>query len=391
MAYDTSTKYIQRPSGLRTWITVDQIALKRNFNNIRKHIGAYPKIYAVAKSNAYGHSLIDFALYMEKVGVDGFCVDSIVEGISLRASKIKAPILVLGATLPERITEACKHNIAITISNKHALHESIKILCKEKDQSKLNVHIKIDTGMHRQGFSAEKIKNILSLVLKNDEYITVQGLYTHFAEAKNPAFIKTTNSQLEQLQNAVVVAQSMGLNPKVHSAATSASLLFPNTRLDIVRIGIGLYGLWPSPETRSALSNILDLTPTLSWKTIITEIKNVKKGERIGYDFTETLFRASKLAVLPVGYWHGYPRALSCIGHVLICGKRAKVIGRVSMDMIVVDITDIKEARTGSIVTLIGQDCKESIFAEELSELSNTVNYEIITRLNPLIKRIYIN
>ncbi len=160
----------------------------------------------------------------------------------------------------------------------------------------------------------------------------------------------------------------------------------------MVRVGIGLYGLWPSEETKKAFSSTQNTTlkPVLTWKTVISELKRVEKGEKVGYDYTEALKKDTLLAVLPIGYWHGYWRAFSSKAFVLIKGHRAKIIGRVSMDMVVVDVTNISRIKVGDEVVLLGKQDKEEITADELGVIANTSCYEIVTRLNPLIKKIYL-
>ena len=175
-----------------------------------------------------------------------------------------------------------------------------------------------------------------------------------------------------------------------HASATAGAMLFPEAHYDMVRIGIGLYGLWPAKEVEAFYNKRRILTPALSWKSIISEIKELPSGAKIGYDSTEALSRRSKIAVCPVGYWHGYPRSLSSVGQVLVRARRAKVLGRVSMDMLTIDISDISGIKVGDEVTLIGASGKEKLSAHALADLSDSSWYEIITRLNPLIKRIYI-
>ncbi|MCX6701615.1 MAG: alanine racemase, partial [Candidatus Zambryskibacteria bacterium] len=178
-----------------------------------------------------------------------------------------------------------------------------------------------------------------------------------------------------------------GFNPIVHAGASSVAFVFPEAYFDMVRIGIALYGLWPSKEVEK--SSKVKLKPILQWKTIIGEIKNVSKDSRVGYDFTEKFQKNSTIAICPIGYWHGYPRNLSSIGNVLVCGKRARILGRVSMDMIAIDISNISGVKVGSEVTLLGADGKKTISAEEVADWAGTSSYEIVTRINPLIKKFY--
>lgn len=370
-------------AGLRTWIEVDTKALRKNYRVFRGVISKSTKLMAVVKSNAYGHSLIDFSQLLQRFGVNWFGVDSIVEARSLRREGIKKPILVLGSTLPEWYIEAAQNNISVTVSNFESLERAIKQGTRRKP---LKVHIKIDTGMHRQGFMPADIERILTYFQDKQNCILFEGLYTHFAAAKNPAFPHGTKKQIEEFEFASQKAIEGGFKPIRHAAATSGTLLFSESHFDMVRIGIGMYGLWPSREVQAFCERRFELKPALTWKTVIGEIKDLPAGSAVGYDLTETLGKPSRVAILPVGYWHGYPRALSSIGHVIIHRKRAKVIGRVSMDMIVVDVSRIKNPRIRDEAILLGS----GITADELADLSDTINYEIITRLNPLIKRVYI-
>lgn len=362
--------------GLRTWIEIDTQALRRNYATFRKVLGPAVKLMAVVKSNAYGHDLIEFAKAVERLGTDWLGVDSVTEGLALRRAGLKIPLFVLGYTLPENFKTAAENKITLTISTPAGLAQA-------KKYPALQFHLKIDTGMHRQGFQLAELAKLKS-ASKN-----LTGIYTHFAAAKNPAFPQVTTAQLRQFTEAVkIIGQN---NPELtkHAAATGGTLLFPQAHLDLVRVGIGLYGLWPAKEVEAACFNKIKLEPVLSWRTIIGEVKTIPAGERVGYDLTEAPI-GNKIAICPIGYWHGYPRALSGLGQVLVNSQRAKIIGRISMDMIILDVSHISKIKTGDVVTLLGADGAEKITADELGALAGTINYEIVTRLNPLMKRIYI-
>lgn len=244
--------------------------------------------------------------------------------------------------------------------------------------------------MCRQGFFAEDVEAVFDYLQASLPQAVVEGVYTHFAGAKNPAFPQGTKEQLQKFQIVLDAVAKRGLKPIRHAAATSGAIVFPEAQYDMARIGIGLYGLWPSQEVQYAYSDKFELQPILTWKTVVAEIKQVPAGSRVGYDFTELLERPTVLGILPVGYWHGYDRSLSSIGKVLVAGHRARVLGRVSMDMIIVDLTDIKDVKVGDEVVLIGEQNGATMSAEEMANLADTSSYEIITRLNPLIKRFYI-
>ncbi|MEI6498910.1 MAG: alanine racemase [bacterium] len=370
----------EETKGIRTWVEVDKQALKYNYDIFRNLISPKCKLMAVAKSNAYGHCLFDYAKTMSELGVDWLGVDSVTEAMKLRHSGIKTPILILGHTLAERYQDCSDNNITITISS----FEQIRSLATIHN-SQFTIHIKIDTGMHRQGFQPHEVERAASEIsdLKN---VKVDGIFTHFAAAKNPAFPKETNDQINLFVEACAIAKKyFGDNLVRHAAATSGALLFPASHFDMVRIGIGLYGIWTSQEAKAFCESKIDLLPALSWKTRIAEVKSIPAGERISYDFTEKLEINTKIGVLPIGYWNGFRRSLSSVGHVLVNGHRAKVLGRVTMDMIIIDLSSIPTTKVGDEVTLIG----ENLPVEEMAEICGTSSYEILTQLNPLMKRIY--
>lgn len=371
----------------RTWIEINTQKLRHNMTEFLKYIPKKTELMAVVKSNAYGHGIVGIAqtlsLFPRFQKRGWFGVDSLVEGIRLRKDGIIAPILVLGFTLPNRMQEAAKHNIAITISTL----ESLKILQTIKNIPK--THLKFDTGMHRQGFFKKDLPAVLE-VLKKIPNVRLKGVYTHFALAKDPEDYTFTHQQYSDFQEVVGVIKKKYPNILCHAAATGGALLFPQTHADMVRIGIGLYGYFPSLEAKTHLQKKVFLQPILSWKSIISEIKKVQKGLGVGYDLTCRVSRNTTIAVIPIGYWHGYDRGLSSCGLVLVRGKRARVLGRVSMDMIIVDITDIPKVSIGDTVTIIGSQGKETITAEEIADMLGTSAYEVLTRINPLIYKINI-
>ncbi len=369
--------------GLRTWIEIDKKAIAHNYRVFRNMIDKKCKLLAVVKSNAYGHNIKEFAKEQEKLGVDFLGVDSAVEAIALRRDGIKIPILVLGYTLPEMISETVNKKISITVSNFEALSAVIK------SKIKIKIHIKVDTGMSRHGFLDKDIEEVLKR-LKNNKNIFVEGLFTHFSMAKSPSSKDFTNSQIEKFKIWRDSFIKTGFSPICHASATSGTLLYQKAHFDMVRIGISLYGIWPSKEAELYMRNKVTLKPVLSWKTIIAETKKLPKGTKVGYDCSEILKKDSVIAICPIGYWHGYPRALSSIGNVLIKGEKAKILGKICMDIIMVDVTNIKNIKVGDEVILIGKSGLAEISADKISSILNGSSYELLTRINPLIKKIYI-
>jgi alanine racemase len=371
--------------GLRTWIEVSRGALARNLQVFRRLLPPGCRIMAICKSNAYGHGLYDLAPVLEELGVDWFGVDSIVEAVTLREKGIRSPLLVLGYTLPSRFGEAASHRVSLTISSL----ESLRDLRSFRSRSGIRIHLKIDTGMHRQGFLPSQWPMALELLPKKSRRLEVEGIYTHFAAAKDPRERAYTNRQIKEFETAVSLFRASGYNPIRHAGATAGAFNYPEAHYELVRIGVGLMGLWPSHETKNAREGEVRLEPALAWRTLVSEVKNLSRGMGIGYDLTESLKRDSIVGVCPIGYWHGFPRSLSRVAEVLIRGQRAKVLGTVSMDMIVVDLTDLTGARVGDVVTVIGRDGKEEITVYEIARRAGVSHYELLTRLNPLIQKFY--
>lgn len=376
---------IMRKKGLRTWIEINTHAIGNNIEIFRSIILPKTKIMAVVKSNAYGHGLVDFSKEVVKKGVEWLAVDSVVEGLALRRESIDNPILVLGFTLPEMLNEAMLYNLSVTVSSFSTIN-NIKANC----QKSIKAHIKVDTGLHRQGFLPEEMELLINTLKQNKHCIQVEGLYTHFAAAKDPMSTEFTKKQIQIFKKWVDAFKNAGFSPLIHASATAGTILFSESHFDIVRVGAGLYGIWTSQEIKEKYERVFKFEPALSWKTIISEIKIFKKGDAVGYDLTEKLERDSKIAICPIGYWHGYSRSLSSIGFVLVNDVKVKVLGRISMDMIIIDITDVPQVEILDEVFIIGKSGKEKITAQELASLSQMSVCEFVTRINPLIKRIYI-
>ena len=370
----------------KTWIEISKSTVAANVATFRALVAPTTRIWAVAKSNAYGHGFSAFSSAADAAGVDGFCVDSVPEALKLRSEGIAKPILVLGPTLPNLFADAAAGKITLSFSTAESLERLVKVI--PDPAARPDIQIKIDTGMQRRGFYLDALAEITRFCVAHQ--LRVTGVFSHFAAAKDMTYTTYSLKQLEQFEQAVTSIEKNGLrNFQKHIAATGGAMVSPEFHLDAVRIGIGLYGLFPSRELEMQRSQDIKLQPALSWHAVVSEIKQVPKDEFIGYDLTERLTRDTRIAIIPIGYWHGLPWALSGIGQVLIGGQRCKILGRVSMDMIVVDVTDATCA-VGDTATLIGRQGSEQITAREIASKINTSPYEIITRINPLIERIVV-
>jgi len=359
----------------KVWLEVSKAAVRKNVWAFRALLDKETQLYAVVKSNAYGHGLLQFSTLADECKVDGFCVDSVVEGVKLRTHGIAKPILVLGYTLPALYAASAEHGITVTISNVDAL------TAWSKAKARPQFHLKIDTGMHRQGLQLEDLPAVIKKLTKLDIKKYFVGVYTHFAMAKNCDDKAFTQKQLGVFKEVCVVFEEAGFdNLMRHASATGGTLLGREFHMDMVRVGIGLYGIWPSKDLEDQLGGEISLTPALSWHSVISETKKIKKGESVGYDLTERVARDTMLAVIPIGYWHGIPRAASSIGPVHIGSQAAKIVGRVSMDMVVVDVTEIP-CKVGTEVRIMPLELARSISASP---------YEVITRINPLIHKVLV-
>ena len=395
---------------VRSWVEVDKQALKHNLSVFCKVIapstgsGQKPLLLAVVKSNAYGHGMVECAKVFEEQsrlrqgsGEPGWLgVDDIDEALALRAAGLKLPILVLGYALPARYKEAAKHNLSLTIASIEALKHLLTI--SAKGGPALGWHLKLETGLNRQGISEAEFPELLNILtfLRVSE-CRMEGVYSHFAAAElatESKYKKYCELQMDNFERMLLQIQDSGFRPLAHMADTAAAVWLPRSRYDLVRIGIGLYGLDPTSDVKPPIVKRLKLKPALSWYAIIAQVKKVKKGEPVGYNLTERVRQDSQIAIVPVGYWHGYPRALSGSGDhvaragrgsVLVHGKKCKVVGRVCMDMMMIDATNVLGVKQGDVVTLIGPE----LSAEEVASKAGTINYELVTRINPDLSRMY--
>lgn len=379
------------PSSL-SWVEIDSNALQHNVKQFRNLIGRERILCGVVKSNAYGHGILEISKLLISFGVDWLGVNSVEEGMILRDRGIKAPIIILGYVPLSQLKEVVEYDFRIVVYNL----ETVRVLGEISNRIKKEVflHIKLETGTHRQGIYPERIIEFVREI-ERFNFLRLEGLSTHFANIEDTTDHSYAEYQLGIFKKTIELLENNGINiPLKHTACTAATILFPETYFEMVRVGIGLYGLWPSRET--LLSSMIngnppvELKPVLTWKTRIAQIKDVKKGSFIGYGCTYKTGRDSKIAVLPIGYNEGYDRRLSNISYVLIKGYRAPVRGRVAMNMIMVDVTDIEGVKLEDEVVLIGSQGKERISAEYLASLCGTINYEIVTRINPLIPRIIV-
>ncbi len=383
-----------------TWIDVDSTALAHNISVLRtasQRGGDEPILCVMVKGNAYGHGLLPAARALLAAGVHWLAVHDIFEVQALRQAGINAPIYVVGYLAPDQA------RLAVHLDARFVLYD-VDVLSAAADEAlKLNrvvrVHVKVETGNNRQGLRHNEAL-ALCLQVAQTPGALLEGLATHFADIEDTTDHRFANRQLERFrQTADAIHAELGLTERllVHASNSAALLLWPDVVGKMARFGIAAYGLWPSKETWLSVCQLgqkpVELRPALTWKSVVAQIHEVPAGEYVGYGRTWRAVRPTRVAVLPIGYYDGYDRGLSNIGKVLIGGVRAPVIGRVAMNMTMVDVTDSPAAHVGAEVVLLGQQQTpdgrdgDHITADEMAAWLGTIHYEVVTRIAERIER----
>lgn len=374
----------------KTWIEVSKTSLLNNLHLFQKTAGRKIEVAPVIKANAYGHGLKEILSVLKKKKIKVLCVDNIDEAEAIREVDKDSTVIILGYTTFANIKRAIEGRVSLTVYSIEAL-EKIVVL---NSSQKAKVHLKIETGLNRQGVGRKEMIKLLGFIKKHKDKIYLEGVSSHFANVEDTLDPSYLLLQLKRFNEAIRVVRARRFNPPlVHCAASAAALLYKESAFSLVRVGIGLYGLWPSRETKIALSlkkKSIKLKPVLTWKSIIAQIKRIDEGESVGYGRTWFSSRKSKIAIVPVGYSDGFDRKLGNSGRVLINGRFAPVIGRVAMNMISVDITDIPGVKLENEVVLIGKSRENEITAEEMADKIGTINYEVVSRINPQIPRVIV-
>jgi alanine racemase len=366
----------------RVWAEIALDRLIANYRLVKKQTGK-AKIMAAIKADAYGHGAIEVANTLVGEGVDFFGVASVEEGVELRKGGIATDILVLSPILYNQIDEIIEHNLMPTISELaffRELNQRLKTL-----GTTINAHVEIDTGMTRTGIPYAEAKSAMSS-LAASPHIKISGIFTHFPLADADG--NFTGRQIKTFSQLVTDIRRKGMKPRfVHMANSSGIFNFTNAYFNLVRPGISLYGLRSSPNVYYGD----DFKPVMTLKSKIVNLREVPANTPISYGHTFRTSRRSRIATVSVGYADGYPRMLSNIGETLCNGRRAKIVGTVCMDLMMIDVTDVPDTRIGDAVTLIGKDGKEEITAEECATKCKTIVYEITSGIGPRVARVFKN
>jgi len=367
----------------RTWIEIDTEALQHNLKVLQGFLNSETKILATVKANAYGHGLKEISKIIFEAGVNSFGVDTLDDALKLREAFPSAQVVVLGYILKEDLPKAINAGLEFVVYNL----ETIEALKSISSEHQAKVHLKIETGTARQGILLKNLAQILDL-LKSTDKIKLVGLSTHFATAEETGENNFFVQQLETFKQAEHQIKEAGFSPEhIHCACSAAIFLHPEAQGTLVRAGIAMYGIWPSEEIKKVMSGTV-LKPVLSWKTRIAQIKEFPIGTSIGYGQTEVLSKPGRVAVLPVGYFDGYDRRLSSVGEVLVGGKPCKVLGRICMNMMMIDVSEVPGAKIEDEVILIGPNGENSVTADDLSGKMNTIAYEVLARLRADLPRL---
>lgn len=375
----------------RTWAEISLNAIEHNYNVIRNKVADDTKVCCVIKADGYGHGAVELSQIYEKLGADFFAVSNIDEGIEIRKSGSKLPIVILGYTPVSEAENLAEYDISQAVfSLEYAKELSEK--CVEEDCI-CKMHIKVDSGMSRIGFMCQEFPR--------DEYsieeiceacclpnLEVEGLFTHFCVSDEDAEGREfTNKQYENFIHVRDSLKKRGVDISVvHCSNSGAIEDYPETCCDMVRAGIILYGLAPS----SKLANRLDLVPAMTLKTVVAFVKEVQKGATISYGRTFTADRKMKIATVPIGYADGFIRQNAKDGYMMVNGKKAKIVGRICMDQTMLDVTDIEDVKTGDEVVVFGTGENGEPTADSLAENTGTINYETVCLVGKRVPRIYI-
>ena len=375
----------------RTWATIDLDAAAHNFHVIRAAMGQGVKMCCVVKADAYGHGAVQLGRLYERLGAEWLAVSNLEEAEQLRDAGVHLPILILGYTPPRCALDLSENQIAqAVLSERYALELN---QAAAQAEVRVRVHLSLDTGMSRIGFlyqdpktgtpALDAIERVCSM-----PHLLPEGIFTHFAVADGGADGEAfTRRQFECFQSAIDRLSARGISfPICHCANSAAISEYPEMQLSMCRPGIILYGMQPSEELREKL----DLQPVLSFSSTVSLVKTVPAGTVLSYGSTYRTERETRVATVSVGYADGYPRLLSNAGEVLLHGRRAPVLGRVCMDQMMVDVTDIPGVAEGDTAVLIGRDGDEEILTADIARFAQTIPYEITCNLNKRVPRVYV-
>ncbi len=381
-------------------IELSRSALRQNLRYLRDRIGPSPRLSAVIKGNAYGHGIEVWVPLAEQCGIRHFSVFGADE--AERALAVAGPethIMIMGHLPDDEVAWAVDRGCSFFVFDRGRIEAAVEAATRLGRPAR--IHLELETGLHRTGFEGSALEAAANLVLDAGDKIVLEGLCTHFAGAESTANYLRIQRQLNRFERRCNDLAARGLVPRCrHTACSAAALTRPDTRLDMVRIGIAQYGFWPSEETRMQVwgKEAINCDPPLKdplrrvmrWRSSVMDLKSVPPGEYVGYGPACLTTRHQRVAAIPVGYYHGFARELSNLGHVLVRGRRARVAGLVNMNMMLVDVTDIPQVQRGDEVVIIGKQGRNQISVHSFSDMTRNLSYEVLVRLPSDIPRVLV-
>ena len=375
-----SLKAVVKDPSHRLWAEIDLDAVLHNYRVIRQHTGQGVRLTAMVKSNAYGHGASRIARLLQEAGADYFGVANVDEATELRDAGVTKPIMMTGPITDCEIEEALDRDIDLTVSPPEVIGQ-IEEHARRRGKP-ARVHLLLDTGMTRSGLSSESAIEITAR-MKASRLFNVISVFTHFAKSEDALY---SREQLKDFDRACRRLRDLGLLPPIrHAANTMGIFNVENSHYEMIRPGIGLYGMYPDATLRQKVK----LLPAMTVRTQIVYVRDVPPGTGIGYGHTYKTYRQTRIATLPIGYADGFQRSLSNRGGVIVGGQYAPVVGNVSMDMLTVDVGHVPNARVGMTVTIIGSEGEAQITAEEHALHRGTIPYEVTCLIGKRVKRIY--
>lgn len=371
-------------SPFRSWIELSESALRSNLR-LFYSIAGKSNVVPVLKSNAYGHGLAEVYECVRKETPQWFAVNYIGEAEELRRLGFTGRVMVVGTTPPDEMERAANARAEVIVGDDIVLERWIAAARRPL------AHVKFDTGMSRQGFVPESAGLVAERMLPYKSEVV--GLSTHFANVEDVLEHEYASRQLTRFQSARQAFLDKGFKILSHASSSASTLLMRESRFDLCRVGISLYGLWPSQATRlsylQTFGNVAELRPALQWKSVVASTRPVAAGQFIGYGCTYRAIKDMRIAVIPVGYYEGFPRlAGTAQAYMLVRGQRCPIVGRVCMNMLMLDVTHVTDATAGDIVTIVGQDGEETLSASDVAAWGQTIHYELVTRLLPGLPRV---
>lgn len=375
----------------RTWSEINLNAVEHNFVTIKKLLNPKTKIMCVVKADAYGHGAEILAQTYQRLGADWFAVSNLDEAIQIRLAGVTKPILILGFTPSNMVKELSEFNITQAVFSSEYAKELNEMA--EKINAKIDVHIKLDTGMSRIGFMFQSENDDTNTILEIKKIcelknLSASGIFTHFSVSDEVTSGKEyTIKQFENFNKAIALLEKEGIKFKLKHCCNSGGIInYPEMQMDMVRAGIILYGLQPSND----LKRHINIEPVMELKTVISQVKKIRRDVSVSYGRTFTSNSEMIIATVPIGYADGYLRSLSKKACMLIDGKRVPIIGRICMDQLMLDVSSIDSIRKDMVVTVFGR-CKDLFLpVEELARIAGTINYEFVCLIGKRVPRIYL-